>query len=135
MIMKTQITLIILLLSLVALLWWNNRPVTPASRQIHELAMVDYAYECEYVREALRFFKSDFRKFPTYWASSGDNYQQAVRLLKELDYHSPEVVQVYRNGTNDRQITIEVQETGKAPLCVTLWREEKRVVITDISKK
>lgn len=103
------------------------------SRQKLDLKTSEYAKEAAFAVEAVTAFNKDRKLYEKYWTSHGDIYQSALRLLSDHPMKTPNPVKVYRFGSSENLIVVELAEAGHPGLAVSVWRANGKLSITDIN--
>lgn len=107
---------------------------TPASRKKVDLKTSEYAKEAAFAVEAVSAFNKDKKLYAKFWTSHGDIYQSSLRLLTERPMKTPKPVNVYRYGSSENLIVVELAEEGHPGLIVNVWKANGKLSVADLGQ-
>ena len=104
----------------------------PPSRRKLDLKTSEYSKEAAFAVEAVTSFNKNKRLYAKHWTSHGDIYQSSIRLLTGHPMKAPEPVKVYRYGSSENLIVVELAEEGHPGLAVSVWKANGKLSVTDL---
>lgn len=107
---------------------------TPPSRKKVALKTSEYAKEAAFAVEAVTAFNKDRKLYAKFWTSHGDIYQGSLRLLAERPMKAPKPVNVYKYGSSENLIVVELAEEGHPGLIVNVWKANGKLSVADLGQ-
>lgn len=102
------------------------------SRQQEKLSIEQYQNECNIARDSVLTFYKNPRKFASFWQSTGDVYQSAVRLLDEYSYQDLHIKAVFRYKSAPAKILVELESENCPNLIVSVWTASQNYTVTEM---